>query len=90
MTDIKDGTESYDVGFIMTTELIQRGSTQIKFEVFDADKINNERDPDNDELVLEATGTVDYFMINPNPCVEPWHNCIEIDIIWLNKREDEN
>lgn len=88
MTETKNNTRSYDVGFTMTTELIQKNSTLIKIEVFDSDSWKKQ-DTKTDGQILDANGTVDNFMKYPHRCGYSY-NCIEVDIIWLNEREEEN
>lgn len=88
MTEIQNGTPEYDVRFTTVTGLIQRNSTPIKIQVYDSDSSTHE--PDNgDDTVIDVSKTVDGFMKDPKACGRKnFYNCVEVDIVWLDKRDD--
>lgn len=89
-TETKENKQVYDVGRMIMSKLIQKNSTIIEIEVLD----NNENG--KFQRLLLTSGTVDSFIQSPTRCSEsgivPYGivegNCLEIDVIWQDEREE--
>lgn len=90
-TDPKEDNQKYNVGRFVMSKLIQKNSTIIEIEVLDS----NDDPKYPHERILWTSGTVDSFIKEPIRCTTPGNaggtfvsaNCLEIDVVWQDKRE---
>lgn len=88
-TEAKEDTQMYNVGRLVMSDLIQKNLSYIEIEVLDKNENGN-----HDSLVW-TSGTVDSFIKTPIRCSNSAQirkkfipgNCIEIDVVWQDKRE---
>lgn len=97
-TATADGKNDYNVDRIYHTKKIKK-STIIAIEVWEDDSKKGEhRNEGNSQPILWTNGTVESFMQNPTCCTDDLvvgkihygKNCIEVDIIWQDERNDNN